>query len=108
MNNMRVKCIDFNIKITGTYKYHSTLNSQDVCKINHMNLKGRECSYIRYFRFGSLCVNCKYFYSFEPNCVSELFKGLNKFRHYTKIIFILLDISKCVVKKKRRTLYFCL
>jgi len=70
-----------------------------------MNLAGRECSNIRHLRFGSLCINCKYFYSFEPNCVSELFKGMHTFRHYTKIMFILLDVSKCVVIKKLGILF---
>jgi len=107
MNTVWVKYVFFTIKITGTYNYHCNLNSREVWKLHHMNLAGRVCSNIRYFRFGSLCINCKYFYSFELNSVSELFKCTNTFRHYTKIMFMLLDISKCVVIKKigKKTLF---
>jgi len=38
--------------------------------------------------------------------VSELFKGMNIFRHYNKIVFILLDKSKCVVIKKQKNSIF--
>lgn len=109
MYTVCVKYIVFNIKITGTYNYHCTLNSREVWNLHHVNLAGRECSNIRYLRFGSLCINCKYFYSFDPNCVSELLKSMNTFRHYTKIMFILLDINKCVVIKKiLKTLFLLL